>query len=90
MVQNEHGIVDGLVDSCSETSEPFEEMEDMDTVDPRCISQSANILLGHSKGMRGRKSNRLVREQRANEKGIVSVLNYLKVSKGENRSLGEK
>ncbi|GLJ38710.1 hypothetical protein SUGI_0789000 [Cryptomeria japonica] len=38
MVQNDHGIVDGLVDSCSETSEPFEEIEDMDTLDPRCIS----------------------------------------------------
>lgn len=82
--------MNGHVDTSSQTSDPSEKMDDMDTLDPRCISQTANTLLGRSKGLRGRKRNRLVKEQRANEKGLVSVLSFLKGSKGGNPSLGER
>ncbi|GLJ44378.1 hypothetical protein SUGI_0930190 [Cryptomeria japonica] len=56
--------------------------DELDNVDPRCISQSINVLLGKSKGCRGHRSKRQVREDRASKKGIVSVLDFLKMSKG--------
>ncbi|GLJ17073.1 hypothetical protein SUGI_0295370 [Cryptomeria japonica] len=59
--------------------------DELDNVDLRCISQLTNVLLGRTKGCRGRRSNRQVRENRASEKGIVSVLNFLKKP---NTSLG--
>ncbi|GLJ26672.1 hypothetical protein SUGI_0519060 [Cryptomeria japonica] len=77
----------------SESSWPVDEtknLDDLDILDPRCISQSANALLGRTKGSKGHRSHKTIREQRTHEKGIVSVLNYLKVSKGGKPSLGER
>ncbi|GLJ48995.1 hypothetical protein SUGI_1033660 [Cryptomeria japonica] len=65
-------------------------LDDLDIVDPRCISQSVNALLRRVKGSKGRKSHKVIREQRAHEKGIVSVMDFLKVSKGGKPSLGER
>ncbi|GLJ23083.1 hypothetical protein SUGI_0435770 [Cryptomeria japonica] len=55
------------------SEEDFKSVDELDNVDQRCISQSANALLGKAKGVRGRRSNRQVREARANEKGIVEA-----------------
>ncbi|GLJ43799.1 hypothetical protein SUGI_0911820 [Cryptomeria japonica] len=52
------------------SKEDFKSVDELDNVDQRCISQSANTLLGKAKGMHGRRSNRQVREAGANEKGI--------------------
>ncbi|GLJ52661.1 hypothetical protein SUGI_1120870 [Cryptomeria japonica] len=59
-------------------------------IDPRCISQSANILLGKAKGVRGRRSNQQKREDKAKEKGIIGVMEFIKKTKGEGISLGKK
>ncbi|GLJ07038.1 hypothetical protein SUGI_0056100 [Cryptomeria japonica] len=77
----------------SKSSWPNEEpenLDDLDILDPRCISQFANTLLGRAKGSKGRISHKVIHEQRAHEMGIVSVIDYLKVSKGGNTSLGER
>lgn len=37
----------------------------LDNLDPRCISQSVNTLLGRVKGSKGRKSNKKIREEKA-------------------------
>ncbi|GLJ22073.1 hypothetical protein SUGI_0413700 [Cryptomeria japonica] len=37
--------------------EPFQ-TDELDNIDPRCISQSANVLLGKAKGVRGKRSNK--------------------------------
>ncbi|GLJ17683.1 hypothetical protein SUGI_0308530 [Cryptomeria japonica] len=62
----------------------------LDNLDPICISQSANTLLGRAKGFKGRKSNKQIRKEKASEKGIVSILEYMKNSKGGSPSLGQK
>lgn len=62
----------------------------LEDLDPRCISQSANIMLGRAKGSRGRRSHKQVREERALEKGIVSVFDFMKKSKGGDLSLRER
>ncbi|GLJ54314.1 hypothetical protein SUGI_1165400 [Cryptomeria japonica] len=90
---NQEEKVDGIPDSGSESSGPddnYEHDDELNNLDPRCISQSANTLLGRVKGLKGRKSHKTIREQTANEKGLVSVLEYMKVSKGGNPSLGER
>ncbi|GLJ47042.1 hypothetical protein SUGI_0993350 [Cryptomeria japonica] len=87
---NQEEDLEGQVETCSENSEPTEDRDELDILDPRCISQSANTFLGRSKGMRGRRSHRMIREQREKEKGIISILDYMKVPKGGNPSLGER
>ncbi|GLJ53452.1 hypothetical protein SUGI_1140090 [Cryptomeria japonica] len=62
----------------------------MEDLDSRCISQSANIMLGRAKGSRGRRSHKQVREERALKKGIVNVFDFMKKSKGGDLSLGER
>ncbi|GLJ13454.1 hypothetical protein SUGI_0212680 [Cryptomeria japonica] len=62
----------------------------LENLDPRCISQSANIMLGRAKGSRGRRSHKQVKEERALEKGIISVIDFMKKSKGGDLSLGER
>ncbi|GLJ54114.1 hypothetical protein SUGI_1158860 [Cryptomeria japonica] len=88
----DHGSIESTddmnIDTFLGSSGDAEGEDDLASLDPRCISQSANTILGCSKGTRGRKSNRTVREQRVKEKGIVSVLNYLNNSKGGKPSLG--
>lgn len=74
-----------------ELSPEEEDIEDgLDNLDPRCISQSANTLLGREKGSRGRRSHKQVREETAFEKGIVSVLDFMKKTKGGDLALGER
>ncbi|GLJ35926.1 hypothetical protein SUGI_0720860 [Cryptomeria japonica] len=53
-----------------ESGEDLDQEDVLENVDPRCISQSTNILLGKGKGSRGRRSNRQKREDGAKEKGI--------------------
>ncbi|GLJ44141.1 hypothetical protein SUGI_0920530 [Cryptomeria japonica] len=65
-------------------------LDDLDILDPRCISQFTNALLGRTKGSKGHRSHKTIREQRAHERGIVSVSDYLKVSKGGKPSLEER
>ncbi|GLJ21599.1 hypothetical protein SUGI_0401220 [Cryptomeria japonica] len=62
---------------------------ELEKIDPRCISQLANALLGKAKGLKGRKSNRQKREARAGEKGVISVLEFMKKSKGDRFSLSK-
>lgn len=64
--------------------------DELANINPRSISQLANILLGKAKGGRGRKSNRQKREDRSKEKGIISVMDFLRKTKGNGLSLGEK
>ncbi|GLJ54923.1 hypothetical protein SUGI_1179210 [Cryptomeria japonica] len=71
------------------SDEDFLLADELDNVDPRCISQSANVLLRKSKGFRGRRSNRRLREDRAKEKGIISVMDFIKKAKGDRLSLGD-
>ncbi|GLJ31485.1 hypothetical protein SUGI_0631840 [Cryptomeria japonica] len=54
------------------SKEEFKSVDELDNVDQRCISQSMNALLGKAKGVRGGRTNRQVREDRANEKGILN------------------
>ncbi|GLJ08700.1 hypothetical protein SUGI_0093910 [Cryptomeria japonica] len=68
----------------------FFQEDELENIDPRCISQSANALLGKAKGFRGRKRNRQKREERAREKCIISVLDFMKKAKGEGSSLGKR
>ncbi|GLJ27743.1 hypothetical protein SUGI_0544530 [Cryptomeria japonica] len=63
-------VVNDHLDSCSDKSEDEEYKDELDLIELRCISQFVNILLGNSKGIRGTKSNRTVREERAKEKGL--------------------
>ncbi|GLJ38845.1 hypothetical protein SUGI_0791650 [Cryptomeria japonica] len=51
------------------SDEDFLQADELDNVDPRCISQSANVLLRKSKRFRGKRSNTRLREDRAKEKG---------------------
>ncbi|GLJ11098.1 hypothetical protein SUGI_0142910 [Cryptomeria japonica] len=78
------------IESDTSNSEPEDDGDTIDILDPRCISQSTNALLGRAKGGKGRKSNRQIREEKANEKGIVSVRDFIKSSKGGNPSLGKR
>ncbi|GLJ42558.1 hypothetical protein SUGI_0882270 [Cryptomeria japonica] len=80
---------DCTVDSDTSNSEPEEDGDAIDILDPRCISQFANTLLGKNKGGKGRKSNRQIREEKANEKGLVSIRDFIKSSKGGSPSLGK-
>ncbi|GLJ16930.1 hypothetical protein SUGI_0292330 [Cryptomeria japonica] len=61
----------------------------LDNLDPKCIIQSANTLLGRAKGVKGKKNHKQIKEEKASEKGIVSVLEYMKNSKGGSPSLGQ-
>ncbi|GLJ36998.1 hypothetical protein SUGI_0749510 [Cryptomeria japonica] len=69
----------GITPSCkglSDTEFEFEKGSDddlfqedeLENIDPRCIRQSANALLGKAKGFRGRRRNGQKREERAREK----------------------
>ncbi|GLJ44840.1 hypothetical protein SUGI_0943280 [Cryptomeria japonica] len=84
----------GFSDTEIELNKEFEEemfLEDgLDNVDPRCINQSANAFLKKAKGGRGRRSNHQKREDRANEKGLVSVLDFMQKARGEGGSLSKK
>ncbi|GLJ22481.1 hypothetical protein SUGI_0423270 [Cryptomeria japonica] len=64
--------------------------DELDILDPKCISQSANTLLGRNKGVKGRKSYKHIREEKAKEKGLVNVLDYMKHTKGGCSFLGGK
>ncbi|XP_059070555.1 uncharacterized protein LOC131860194 [Cryptomeria japonica] len=75
------------LENAKEDDDEFHLDDELDNIDPRSISQSANILLGKAKGVKGRKSNRKKREDRAKEKGIISVLDFLKKAKGDGFSL---
>ncbi|GLJ26612.1 hypothetical protein SUGI_0517010 [Cryptomeria japonica] len=78
------------MESDTSNSELEEEEDVLDNLDPRCISQSANTILGREKGAKGKKSNRHIREEKATEKGIVSVWDFIRNSKGGSPSLGKK
>ncbi|GLJ48787.1 hypothetical protein SUGI_1028830 [Cryptomeria japonica] len=72
----------------SNTAEQGSDDDDLNIVDPRHISQSVNIILRGAKATRGRKSHKTVREQRANEKGIVRMMKFFNPDKGGKASLG--
>ncbi|GLJ29913.1 hypothetical protein SUGI_0591380 [Cryptomeria japonica] len=69
--------------------EDCDQEDALENVDPRCISQSANVLLGKGKGSRGRRSNCQKREESAKEKGIVSVFDFMRKARGEGISPGK-
>ncbi|GLJ18959.1 hypothetical protein SUGI_0339080 [Cryptomeria japonica] len=64
--------------------------DELENIDPRYISQLANALLGKAKRFRGRRSSHQKREERAREKCIISVLDFMKKAKGEGISLGKR
>ncbi|GLJ29717.1 hypothetical protein SUGI_0586240 [Cryptomeria japonica] len=72
----------------SDTAEQGSDDDDLNIIEPRHISQSANIILGREKATRGRKSHKTVREQRSKEKGIVSMMKFLNSNKGGKASFG--
>ena len=72
------------------SDDSFFTSDELENVDPRNVSQFANVLLGKTKGGRGRRTSRQKREERANEKGIINVFDYLRKTKGVGCSLGEK
>ncbi|GLJ48804.1 hypothetical protein SUGI_1029180 [Cryptomeria japonica] len=73
-----------------DTVEQGSDDDDLNIVEPRHISQSANIILRREKATRGRKSHKTVREQREKEKekGIVSMMKFLNSDKGGKASFG--
>ncbi|GLJ53735.1 hypothetical protein SUGI_1146620 [Cryptomeria japonica] len=71
-------IGDCTIETDTSNSDPEDEEDVLNNLDPRCISQSANTILGRTKGAKGRKSNRQIREKKSTEKGIVSVLDFIK------------
>ncbi|GLJ32128.1 hypothetical protein SUGI_0646940 [Cryptomeria japonica] len=87
-------IMKGLLDTEFEyergSDEEIYQFDELENIDPRSISQSANVLLGKTKGVRGRRSNKQKREDRAKEKGIIGVLDYIKKTKGGGISLGNQ
>ncbi|GLJ53822.1 hypothetical protein SUGI_1148890 [Cryptomeria japonica] len=87
-------IMKGLSDTEFEYERGIDEeiyqIDELENIDPRSISQSANVLLGKTKGLRGRRSNKQKREDRAKEKGITGVLDYIKKTKGGGISLGNQ
>ncbi|GLJ49971.1 hypothetical protein SUGI_1062750 [Cryptomeria japonica] len=87
---NDKGLSDNEINYDLDSEDEFHLDDELDNIDPRSISQSANILLGKAKGVKGRKSNRQKREDMAKEKGIISVLDFLKKAKGDGFSLGAK
>lgn len=84
------GCSDTEIEYDRDSDEDFMQANVLDNLDQRCISQSANILLGKAKGNRGRRSNKQTREARANEKGIINVIEFMKKAKGVGASLGER
>ncbi|GLJ07916.1 hypothetical protein SUGI_0077090 [Cryptomeria japonica] len=83
------GLSDTEFELDKEFVEDCDQEDALENVDPRCISQSANILLGKGKGSRGRRSNRQKREESAKEKGIVSVFDFMRKARGEGISPGK-
>ncbi|GLJ32047.1 hypothetical protein SUGI_0645360 [Cryptomeria japonica] len=81
-------VEEDLQISESNTAERGSDDDDLNIVEPRHISQSANIILGREKATRGRKSHKTVREQRAKEKGIVSMKKFLNSDKWGKAPLG--
>ncbi|GLJ06803.1 hypothetical protein SUGI_0048700 [Cryptomeria japonica] len=77
------GLSDTKFELDKELDEEFYQEDVLENVDPRCISQSVNILLGKAKGSRGRRSNRQKREESAKKKGIVSVFQFMRKDRGE-------
>lgn len=71
------------------SEEEYDKDDELDIIDPRCIIQLSNALLGRVKGRRGRRSNKQKREDRVKEKGIISVIDFMKRSKGGKSSLGD-
>ncbi|GLJ49221.1 hypothetical protein SUGI_1039330 [Cryptomeria japonica] len=84
------GSLDTKIEYDLGSEEDFKSVDELDNVDQRCISQSANALLGKAKGVRGRRSNRQVREARANEKGIVWNLKQSSLHRLKDKSIGRK
>lgn len=82
--------LDSEIEYDRESLEEYLIEDELDIIEPRCVSQSANILLGKSKGGKGRCSNRQLREEMAKEKGIVSVFDFMRKAKGVGISLGQK
>ncbi|GLJ40268.1 hypothetical protein SUGI_0827230 [Cryptomeria japonica] len=81
-------VEEDLQISESNIAEQGSDEDDLNIMDPRHISQSANIILERAKTTRGRKSHKTVREQRAKEKGIISMMKFLNSDKGGKASLG--
>ncbi|XP_059066286.1 uncharacterized protein LOC131857617 [Cryptomeria japonica] len=77
----------GLQENSLEQTEVWKRADVLDNLDHRCIGQSTNILLGKAKGNQGRRSNKQTREARANEKGIINVIKFMKKAKGVRVSL---
>ncbi|GLJ37746.1 hypothetical protein SUGI_0766930 [Cryptomeria japonica] len=84
------GLSDTEFELDKEFDEDFYQEDALENVDLRCISQSANILLGKAKGSRGRRSNRQKREESAKEKGIVSVFEFMRKARREGISPGKR
>ncbi|GLJ07515.1 hypothetical protein SUGI_0068620 [Cryptomeria japonica] len=58
-------VEENLQFSESDTIDQGSDDANLNTIEPRHISQSVNIILGRAKATRGRKSHKIVREQRA-------------------------
>lgn len=58
------GLSDTKADYVKETIEGDIEADKLENLDPRCLSQLANALLGKGKGIHGRRSNKQKREER--------------------------
>lgn len=86
----EKGLSDTEFDYERGSDDELFQTDKLVNIDPRCISQSTYILLGKAKGVRGRRSNKHKREDKAKEKGIIGVMEFIKKTKGEGISLGKQ
>lgn len=72
------------------SNEKFTTIDELGIIDPQCISQSTNIFPKRKKKGRGRRSNKQKREDKEKEKGIVSVVDFLNMTKGGKASPGDQ
>ncbi|GLJ30032.1 hypothetical protein SUGI_0593810 [Cryptomeria japonica] len=87
----EEALIKGLLEN-EEMSDAESEEDEIGISNKRSIKQSMIIITEKPKSSRGRKSNRTKREEEAEEKGLVSVSDFLrrKSTKGVQGSLGKQ
>lgn len=84
------GISDTKINYEQDSEDDLGDDEELVITKIRCLSQSTNVLLGKSKKGKGRRRNKQKRKDKAKEKGIISVFDFLKRSKGGKSSLGDQ
>lgn len=71
-----------------ESNGEFSREHEMRIMDAQRIIQPVTKLLGKAKKCQGRKTNKQRREDESSKKGLISVTDFLKMTKGAKASLG--